>query len=82
MSEVSLERSVAVDLIQFKLLSYHREIEKILHNWGEELAQIFLEKARNGTYKEAEDDAIDLRQMIKEEQKLQKLLIKIDVSLE
>ena len=80
MTEVSLEKSTAINLIRFKLFSLRREIDKILQNWSEELAQTFLEKARDGTYEEAENDAIDLRQMIKEEKELQLLLKDIGVS--
>ena len=80
MTEVSLEKSTAINLVRFKLGSLRSEIEKILQKWNEELVQTFLEKAKNGTYEEAENDAIDLRQMVKAEKEMQNLLDKIGVS--
>ncbi|UYP46924.1 hypothetical protein NEF87_003209 [Candidatus Lokiarchaeum ossiferum] len=79
MTEISLEKSTAVNLVRFKLFSLQSEIEKILHKWNEELVQTFLQKAKNGTYEEAEDDAIDLHQLVKEEQEMQVLLERIGV---
>lgn len=79
MTEISLEKSTAVSLVRFKLFSLQSEIEKILHKWNEELVQTFLQKAKNGTYEEAEDDAIDLHQLVKEEQEMQVLLERIGV---
>ncbi|MHA1520192.1 MAG: hypothetical protein ACTSRK_08415 [Promethearchaeota archaeon] len=79
MTEISLKKSTAVNLIRFKLFSLQSEIENILHKWNEELVQTFLEKAKNGTYEEAENDAIDLHQLVKEERDLQILLERIGV---
>ena len=74
MTEISLKKSTAIHLIQFKLIVLRTEIEGILERWKEELAQTFLKKARDGTYLEAENDAIDLRQLLKEELEMQSLL--------
>jgi hypothetical protein len=77
MTEISLDKSTAVNLIRFKLNSIQKEIEIILHRWNEDDVQIFIEKAKNGTYHEAENDAIDLRQLLKEEKDFLELLTKI-----
>ncbi len=79
MTEISLEKTTIVNLVRFKLVSLQSEIEKILAKWNEELVQTFLQKAKNGIYEEAENDAIDLHQLIKEEQEMQSLLERIGV---
>ncbi len=71
---VTLEKSTAEDLIQYKLRRIQKLIQRILHRWNENTIDSFLEKARNGTYSEAENDAIDVQNLVVEEQKLQKLL--------
>ncbi len=71
---VTLEKSTAEDLIQYKLRRIQKLIQRILHRWNENTVDSFLEKARNGTYSEAENDAIDVQNLVYEEQKLQKLL--------
>ena len=67
---VQLDREIAEDLVSFKLRTIQREINLILTRWGETSIDNFVEKARNGTYEEAENDAIDLRQLKLEEEKL------------
>ncbi len=71
---VTLERSTAEDLIQYKLRHVQKLIQRILHRWNENTVDSFLEKARDGTYSEAENDAIDVQNLVCEEQRLQKLL--------
>ena len=74
MTTVSLERSEALDLINFKLRSIQREISKILDKYSESTIDSFLEKSSSGEIDESENDAIDLKQLVYEQQKLQKLL--------
>jgi len=71
---VSLEKEVAEELITYKLRRIQGLISDILSRWNETSADSFLRKARDGTYSEAENDAIELRQLLLEEEKLQKLL--------
>ncbi|MFX0113822.1 MAG: hypothetical protein ACFFB3_04695 [Candidatus Hodarchaeota archaeon] len=71
---VSLEKEVAEELITYKLRRIKGLIEDILSRWNEASADSFLRKARDGTYSEAENDGIELRQLLLEEEKLQKLL--------
>ena len=68
-----LYKDVAEDLISYKLRNVQEQINKILKRWNESDASIFLENAKNGTYSEAENDAIDLRQLLLEEKRLKKL---------
>ncbi|HMF31393.1 MAG TPA: hypothetical protein VKK79_08270 [Candidatus Lokiarchaeia archaeon] len=74
MTSVVLDKSVAEELIQYKLHSIQEEIRRILERWNETSAEAFLEKARDGTYEEAENDAIDLHQLLLDEQRMRELL--------
>ena len=71
--KVYLEKEVAEDLIGYKLRNIQENIQKILKRWNETEASVFLEKAKNGTYYEAENDAIDLKQLMLEEKQLNNL---------
>lgn len=72
--KVQMDKEVAEDLIEYKLRNIQEEIRKILERWNETDASLFLKKAKNGTYPEAENDAIDLRQLLLEEEKLKSLI--------
>lgn len=72
--KVYLDKDVAEDLISYKLRNIQEHINKILKRWNETEASAFLEKAKNGTYSVAENDAIDLRQLLLEEKKLNELI--------
>lgn len=72
--DVSMKKEVAEELITYKLRRIQTIIEEILTRWKEQTADKFLQKAKDGTYENAENDAIDLRQLLLEEEKLQRLL--------
>jgi hypothetical protein len=72
--KVSLEKNIVEDLISYKLRNIKNLINSILARWNEESTESFLNKARDGTYKEAENDAIDLKQLLLDEKKLTELL--------
>jgi len=71
--KVHLDKDVAEDLISFKLRNIQEQINNILKRWNDSEASAFLVKAKNGTYSEAENDAIDLKQLLFEEKRLNKL---------
>jgi hypothetical protein len=71
---ISLDKSIVSDLINFKLRFITNEIELILVRWNESSIDDFLDKARDGTLKEAENDAIELKQLLIEEKKLRSIL--------
>ncbi len=71
---VSMKKEVAEELIIFKLRRIQTSIEDILARWNETLAEEFLQKAKDGRHENAENDAIGLRQLLLEEEKLQTLL--------
>jgi len=72
--DVHLDKEVAEELIIYKLRRVQGLVSDILTRWNETDADSFLRKARDGTYSEAENDAIDLRQLLLEEAKLHELL--------
>ncbi|MBN2155242.1 MAG: hypothetical protein JW776_04315 [Candidatus Lokiarchaeota archaeon] len=55
-------------MARFKLYFLRDAIAKILKRWNENSTQKFLEKAKKGTYSQAENDAIELHQLIANEQ--------------
>lgn len=72
--KVNIDKEEAEDLISYKRRNIQEHISKILKRWNETEAVVFLEKAKNGTYSEVENDAIDLRQLLLEEKKLNELI--------
>jgi len=77
MALISIEKEILENLVSFKLKRIQTIIQEILDRWNEHSTTLFIEKARNGTYKNAENDAIELRQLLLEEKKLNELLKKI-----
>jgi len=77
MALVSIEKEILENLVSFKLKRIQTIIQEILDRWKEKSTTFFIEKARNGTYENAENDAIELRQLLLEEKKLNELLKKI-----
>jgi hypothetical protein len=71
--KVYMDKDIAEDLISYKLRNIQEQINQILNKWNETEASAFLEKAQNRTYPEAENDAIDLKQLLLEEKKLKNL---------
>ena len=77
MALISIEKEILENLVSFKLNRIQKIIQEILDRWKENSTTLFITKARNGTYENAENDAIELRQLLLEEKKLNKLLKKI-----
>lgn len=75
--DVSLKKEVAEELITYKLRRIQSIIEDILSRWKEKSIEEFLQKAKEGILLEAENDAIELKQLVSEEEKLQNLLEKL-----
>jgi len=78
MSTIYVEKGIFKELIQFKLKRINTFIEEILERWKEISADVFIEKARYGIYEDAENDAIELQQLLLEEKKLRDLLVQAD----
>jgi len=63
MTQVKVDKKNLVELVDFKLSSLRKEIERILKKWNYISSKKFLEDARNGTISEGEHDAIILRNL-------------------
>ncbi len=74
MTQIKLDKSLAEDLITSKLRILKQHIDEILACWNESSSKEFLEKARTGIYENAEDDAVELRQLLLDYTKLQEIL--------
>ncbi len=74
MAIISIEKEILENLVSFKLKRIQTIIQEFLDRWKENSTMLFIEKARNGTYENAENDAIELRQLLLEEKKLNDLL--------
>ncbi len=71
---VSIERETVKELITFKLQHIQDIIRSILDKWDEENSDDFISKAKSGTLENAEMDAITMRQLIADYNKLRDLL--------
>jgi len=74
MTQVKLDKALAEDLITSKLRVLKQYIDEILARYDESSSKEFLEKVRNGIYQNAEDDAVELRQLLLDYTKLQEIL--------
>ena len=72
--DVSMKREVAEELISFKLRQIQSVIAEILQKWNQPTIDDFLTKAKDGSLEEAENDAVELKQLIYDEERLQKML--------
>lgn len=70
MTSIPVEKELLEELIDFKLKFLYEEIENILNKWKYEESSKFLQDARDGTIEEAEDDAITLRHLLDQREKL------------
>ena len=77
MTQVKLDKSLAEDLITSKMRQLKQNINEILNRWNETSSKEFLEKAKTGVHENAEDDAIELRQLLADYAKLQEILNKL-----
>ena len=74
MTQIKLDKSLAEDLLTSKMRVLQQYIDEILHRWNEPSSKNFLEKERKGIHENAEDDAIELRQLLADYTKLQEIL--------
>ena len=74
MTQVKLDKTLAEELITSKLGILKQYIDEIITRYNESSSKEFLEKARKGIYLNAEDDAVELRQLLLDYTKLQEIL--------
>ena len=72
---VSLDSAVAKELITFKLNSIQTTLNKILSYWNQDTVEQFIDNAKSGQLENAEMDAITVRQLVSDIDKLQSLLM-------
>ena len=73
MTQVSMDKELAKDLVNSKLRSIVEDIDEILQKWNYSSIQSFLDDARSSKIRNAEDDAIVLRTLLDEKEELQKI---------
>jgi hypothetical protein len=64
MTSILVKKEVLEDLFNFKLRFITEEINRILTRWNAPSVDDFLTGARDGTYEEAEGDAIDKTNLV------------------
>ena len=74
---VELEKSVAEDLVTFKLNAVQSEIESILKKWDYSYIEDFVSDVKAGKIDEGENDAIDLQNLADKLLELKQLQEKI-----
>lgn len=77
---INVEKELLQDLMEFKIRSLNEEILSILSKWNAKSAKKFLEEASNGKIKNAEMDAILLRQLVADRDGLQKKKIEYKIA--
>jgi len=73
MTSISVDKALFEDLLSFKLRRLSEDIQAILAKWHYMSGKSFLEDVRSGKLKEAEMDAIELHQLLYD----QDILLKI-----
>ena len=73
MTEISLDKALAENLVDTKLRVLQDEIGKILQAWKYTDAARFLKDAKKGVIREAEDDAIGMTNLLDQREKLLQL---------
>ena len=77
MNTISIEQSLAKDLVETKLRFLKKEILKILEKWDQTSANEMIELTRVGKIPEAELDAIALTNLVNKREELEALQLKI-----
>jgi hypothetical protein len=70
MTSIMMEKEFAEELVDLKLHYLYEEVQKLLSAWNYQSATQFLSDAKDGTIREAEEDAINLEQLIADREKL------------
>ncbi len=73
MATIPVKKEILDDLVDFKLHFITNEINRILAKWKRKSIDQFLKDARVGILEEAEDDAIDLTNLVDQRDALHKM---------
>ena len=71
---VSLDSNDAKEIISFKVNSLQTTFNDILYFWNHDIVEQFIDNATSGILENAEMDAIIVRQLVNDIDKLQSLL--------
>jgi len=69
-----IDRETVIELIVFKVKHFKETIDSILKKWNESNSYDFISKAKTGEIEDAEMDAITIKQLVADSNKLQSLL--------
>ena len=70
MARVSVDEELLMSLLDFKLNHLKEEIDRILSKWNYKSSTEFLNHAKDGTLSEAEMDAIEMKNLNDERERL------------
>ncbi|HMF31380.1 MAG TPA: hypothetical protein VKK79_08205 [Candidatus Lokiarchaeia archaeon] len=73
MTSINVDKKVLEELASYKLRFITEQINQILSKWGAPSIEDFLNGARDGTYEEAEGDAIDMTNLVDKREELYRL---------
>ncbi|QEE16420.1 hypothetical protein DSAG12_02250 [Promethearchaeum syntrophicum] len=72
MTQISMDKDLAMDLIESKLRNIKKQILEILGKWNQPSAEIMIQLSRDGKLPESEIDAIGLTNLQKKMYELEK----------
>ena len=70
MTMISIEKDFLIDLLNSKLHIIRQEMKKILNKWNYKSVDKFISDVRSGSLEEAEDDAVCIRGLVYNQEKL------------
>ncbi len=73
MTQVSLNKELAEDLINSKLRIIVEEMEKILQKWKYDSIELFLTDSKSGKIRNAEDDAVVIQNLLDDQKELHQI---------
>ncbi len=73
MTQVSINKELAEDLINSKLRIIVEEMEKILQKWKYDSIELFLTDSKSGKIRNAEDDAIVIQNLLDDQKELHQI---------
>ncbi len=73
MTQISLNKELAEDLINSKLRIIVEEMEKILQKWKYDSIELFLTDSKSGKIRNAKDDAIVIQNLLDDQEELHQI---------
>ena len=70
---IKIERETLEELITFKMQHLQTFMRSLLNKWEEENSEDFIQKAKSGELKDAEMDAISMRQLLADHDRLKSI---------